>query len=254
MKNFFHKINENVDKIQNILVQEIYVFHPLPCKLLDNFGLFIQVFLAISGFAVLIAKRALEDPRRSWKVWFMDVSKQGIAACTGHLINLMISEKFGKENMNQCNWYFISLITDVLIGTFLNIMVFKHLEIYLSDSKKYRFTSGEYGSDVLWSKWLYQCVIWLGIIYLVKIFLLLILFMNIEFFSFLSSWVLAPFQISPKIELVYVMVFSPTFLNAFAFWMTDSYLKKEDSEKEDSDSNGLIKSSEEKRLKKLMTI
>jgi len=249
---FFNKIPNDLKKLQNIIVEEIYVFHPVPCKLLDDFGLFIQVLLAIGSFSVLIAKRGLESPQRSWKIWFLDVSKQGITACSGHLLNLMISEKFSKDYMNQCNWYFISLITDVLLGTFLNIMTFKQIEIYLSDSNKYKFVSGDYGPNDSWKSWMYQCIIWLLTNYLVKFFLLLVLFMNVEFFSFLSSWVLGPFQINPRVELVYVMVLLPTLLNGFAFWLTDSYLKREETSGKSSETDSFFKNSE-KKLRRMMT-
>jgi len=52
------------------------------------------------------------------------------------------------------------------------------------------------------------------------------MFMNIELIlQFLSSWILAPFEISLKFKITFMVVFLPTILKAFAFWMTDSYLK-----------------------------
>ena len=103
MKMFSTSMHTKINNIKTIITDEIYAFHPVPCKLLDDFGLFVQAFLAIASFSVLIAKRAIEHPQRSWKIWFMDVSKQGFTACTVHLFNLMFSEKFGREYMNQCN-------------------------------------------------------------------------------------------------------------------------------------------------------
>ena len=138
-------------------------------------------------------------------------------------------------------------------------MSFKQFENYLSDSEKYKFTSGDYGPGVSWREWFYQSVIWVMINYIVKFFMLLILFMNLEFFSFLSSWILAPFEISARFEIVYIMVLMPTFLNGLAFWMTDTYLKEQQTNQDeidkDNSENSLFKNSKntEKSLRRLMT-
>lgn len=252
MKLLFKEMHSDIKEINNMIVEEIDSLNLLPCKNVDSFGIFLQIFLAIASLSVLIIKRSIETRKRIWKVWVMDVSKQVITACIGHLINLFISEKIGKEYMNQCNWYFINLITDVLIGTFLNIMAFKQFESYFSNSEKYKFVSGEYYRGNSCGEWFYQTVIWFVITNMVKCFMVLLLFMNLEFFSFFSSWILAPFLINPRIELIYVMILAPVLLNGWAFWMTDSYLKKEEGAK-DEDDNEILIANTEKRLRRMMT-
>lgn len=157
--------------------------------------------------------------------------------------------------MNQCNWYFINLVVDVFMGTFLNIMAFKQIEILLSDSPKYRFQSGKYSKEGYFWSWCYQCSIWLLVNLTVKIFIILILFFNVEFFSFFTSWVLAPFQISPRAELVYIMIVFPAVLNGISFWITDNYLQMEESKESSEDLDCLVRESRctEKRLHKMFT-
>lgn len=41
------------------------------CHLLGNFGMIVQVILGGVSFLVLVLKRILESPKRSWKVWAM---------------------------------------------------------------------------------------------------------------------------------------------------------------------------------------
>lgn len=240
----------NYHNISTLFSTEIYSLQPLPCQLLDDFGIFIQLFLAFSSFFLLILKKLIEKTDRNWQTWTLDVSKQAISSTFCHFINLAISENNGKEYMNQCNWYFILLILDISLGTFLNIMIFKQIEVFCSDFEEIRFVSGEYGKENVGKNWLLQTILWSSLTILVKLFLFLVVFMNFEFFSFLTNWVLAPFQINPHIELFYIMVFLPCVLNAIAFWVTDSYLQKE---KICEDSENLIKKSPESRLRKLMT-
>ena len=62
------------------------------CKLMA--GLFADVVqLVLGGVAVstLVFKRYRERPRRPWRIWFMDVSKQGLGALFAHVLNLFLS-------------------------------------------------------------------------------------------------------------------------------------------------------------------
>lgn len=241
------------ENIQSFLYEQVYSLQPLPCKLLDDFGVFLQLFLAFSSFSVLIIKKQLETPKRTWKVWFMDVSKQASSSSLAHFINLALSEKYTLDYMNQCNWYFILVLIDVIIGTFLNIMIFKQIEIFSYDFEKLYFVSGDYGTENPWKNWLYQTFLWMSMTGIIKIFLFIILYLNIEFFSFLTNWILIPFEISPKIELMYIMVFVPSILNGLSFWVTDLYLKNlRENIEEERDSETLIRNKESK-LRKLMT-
>lgn len=245
----------NYHNITKLFSSEIYSLQPLPCQLLDDFGIFLQLFFAFGAFSFLIFKKIIEKSDRDWKTWALDVSKQAISSTFSHFINLAISENYGKEYMNQCNWYFILLILDTLLGTFLNIMIFKQIEFFCSDFDEIRFTCGQYSKENTGKNWLFQTFMWSCLTIIVKMFLFSIVFMNFEFFSFLTNWVLAPFQINPHIELFYIMVFLPTVFNAIAFWVTDNYLQKENSISFENceDSDNLIKKSPGSRLRKLMT-
>jgi len=65
--------------------------HP-QCKLME--GLFadvVQLLLGAVAVSILVCKRYRERPRRPWRIWFMDVSKQGLGALFAHVLNIMIS-------------------------------------------------------------------------------------------------------------------------------------------------------------------
>ena len=230
MDQFFNNVDVHLNGIKNIIDSQISNFHPIPCRLLDQFGLVIQVFLAFASFSVLFLKKYHEKSKRTWKVWFMDASKQGLMALLIHLFNLIISEKMGRNNLNQCNWYFINLITDVLLGTFLNIIFLKECEKIVSKYEKFIFKCGDYGSKACWKIWAYQTLIWLIINVVVKSVILILLVVNSDFFAFLAEFLLIPFESHPKIELFFIMALMPFLLNSFAFWITDTYLKEERNE------------------------
>lgn len=232
MDRYFYKVDDSLSGIKNIIDSQISNFHPIPCQLLDKFGLVIQVFLAFASFSVLFFKKYFEKPIRTWKVWFMDVSKQGLMALLIHLFNLMISEKMGGNNISQCNWYFMNLITDIIVGTFLNIICLKKCEKIASKYEKYSFKSGDYGSKACWNVWAYQILIWLIINVVVKSLVLIFVAVNSNFFAFLAEFLLMPFESYPKIELVFIMILMPFLLNSFAFWVTDAYLKEQSDDKQ----------------------
>jgi len=61
------------------------------CSMTGMLGIIIQLALGILSFSVLIIKRFREKPRRAWKIWIFDTSKQLISQLLAHFINLTIS-------------------------------------------------------------------------------------------------------------------------------------------------------------------
>jgi hypothetical protein len=85
-------------------------------------GSTLQVLLGIIAFNCLVLKRYWESPRRTWKIWFYDSSKQGTAAVVVHIMNLILSNYMMKQSDHpgdECTWYFTNVILDCTIGLFL---------------------------------------------------------------------------------------------------------------------------------------
>jgi O-antigen/teichoic acid export membrane protein len=61
------------------------------CKLVGIVGIIIQLALGALSFSVLIFKRWREKPKRPWRIWILDTSKQIISQLFAHFINLTIS-------------------------------------------------------------------------------------------------------------------------------------------------------------------
>jgi hypothetical protein len=62
------------------------------CKVYDSedfFTIFVQLLLAFFALMSLWFKRQSERPKRKFKTWFLDVSKQGLGACYAHVLNMV---------------------------------------------------------------------------------------------------------------------------------------------------------------------
>ena len=62
------------------------------CKVYDSddfFTVAVQLMLAAAALLSLWFKRHYERPRRKFRTWFLDVSKQGIGACYAHVCNMV---------------------------------------------------------------------------------------------------------------------------------------------------------------------
>ncbi|KAL3907858.1 MAG: hypothetical protein SGILL_008701, partial [Bacillariaceae sp.] len=61
------------------------------CKVYDSedfFTVFVQMLLAFFALMSLWFKRQNERPKRKFKTWSLDVSKQGLGACYAHVLNM----------------------------------------------------------------------------------------------------------------------------------------------------------------------
>ena len=62
------------------------------CKVYDSedfFTVFVQLLLAFFALMSLWFKRQSEVPKRKFRTWFLDMSKQGLGACYAHILNMV---------------------------------------------------------------------------------------------------------------------------------------------------------------------
>ena len=87
------------------------------CELFGPFGFFVQFTLGIISFGTLIIKRQLEHPKRTIRIWLLDVSKQGISTFLIHFLNLFLAVTISKQNdEDACVWYLDNVLLDTSIG------------------------------------------------------------------------------------------------------------------------------------------
>ena len=150
------------------------------CELFDNFGVAMQIVLGFLSFTSLFAKRHYEYPKRSYKIFILDISKQGIGAFWCHNLNLMLAVYLQlKVNKGDgCEWYFINFICEIMFGVMLTYIIHSIIlhfadkydililqsGVYLSihDAQYiYRYEWEELDKHINYRVWVIQLFVWL---------------------------------------------------------------------------------------------
>ena len=79
------------------------------CKVYDSedfFTIFVQLLLAFFALMSLWFKRQRETPRRKFRTWFLDCSKQGVGACYAHVLNMVRTNRIRLKSSS----FFIPLL------------------------------------------------------------------------------------------------------------------------------------------------
>lgn len=129
------------------------------CHLLGPFALVVQGALGAVAILSLVLKRWRETPKRPWKIWFFDVSKQVFGSMLLHVLNIFMSMlgqgelvnaakkaattsasngKPGERMPNPCSFYLLNLGIDVSLAHhpvhlhLPNISIIRQQSAYLS--------------------------------------------------------------------------------------------------------------------------
>ena len=84
-----------------------------------------QIALGILSFSSLFGKRHFEYPKRSFRIFLLDISKQGASAGWSHVMNIMLAVylQLKVNKGNGCEWYFINFICEIIFGVALTVMI-----------------------------------------------------------------------------------------------------------------------------------
>jgi hypothetical protein len=208
------------------------------CELFGPFGFFVQFTLGVISFGTLIIKRQLEYPKRTVRIWLLDVSKQGISTFLIHFLNLFLAVTISKQNdEDACVWYLDNVLLDTTIGVLFQYILIRSFEIIARKLKIDTLLSGcyyaigttEFGDDTIdYSIWASQMGIWCLITSISKFINYIILIGGNKFFKKFGNLILEKLQPYPKLELVVVMIFIPVITSVFQYWVTDNFLKESD--------------------------
>ncbi|MCQ2817369.1 MAG: STIMATE family protein [archaeon] len=208
------------------------------CELFGPFGFFIQFSLGCLSFGTLIVKRQIETPKRSLRIWLLDVSKQGISTFLLHFLNLFLAVTISKENdEDACAWYLDNILLDTTFGVLIQYILVRVLEIIARKLKidtlisgcYYSFDSNDFtDSNIDYGIWASQMLIWCLISSLAKFINYIIMNLFIPFFRWMGTSILISMQDYPKIELIFVMIIVPLLTACIQYWITDNFLKESD--------------------------
>lgn len=208
------------------------------CELLGPVSILIQSCLGLIAMSSLVVKRLYEHPKRPWKVWFFDVSKQVFGSLGIHLLNLFLSlfrskgETFVQGDTNgpddsgdigECDWYFLNLLMDTTIGVpilyFCLVLVYSVFEFL----KIQGIESGNYGKPPHYIPYLKQLLIFFIALTMMKGVIYLLLYIPI--FAIYADWVLSWSDDFPNLQIVLVMLVFPIMLNCFQYYVVDNLIK-----------------------------
>mmetsp|Transcript_27060 Transcript_27060/g.59386 ORF Transcript_27060/g.59386 Transcript_27060/m.59386 type:complete len:250 (-) Transcript_27060:77-826(-) len=227
------------------------------CELFGIFGIAVQVSIALWCISVLLFMWGMETPRRSFFTWCGDSSKQLIGAGWGHAMNVFLAMLFGLalepvDSRNQCVWYLVVFMSDIIFVTLLCWAATVTLRPFFRD--RCGIDIGEYegnedeGSQKgeasgtgaaptgRWRMWAIQLVLWLSIVTIIKAFVTTaIYFSQGVFYSavalFFRSLGMCGHQ---RAQLVTSVIVVPVLGDAFQFVVQDNFLKKKQEAKDTS--------------------
>ena len=102
------------------------------CKVYDKedfFTVFVLMLLAAAALLSLWFKRQSERPRRKFRTWFLDVSKQGLGACYAHVANMVCFYRLWA----RCISFFVPPMSNGkmhFLPRFHAFLTFHHVSLY----------------------------------------------------------------------------------------------------------------------------
>lgn len=220
------------------------------CSLFGFFGWFVQGVLFFTSGMPLLWKWYNEKPRRTFVTLVMDSSKQVMGNVCVHFINLALSATFASMikpvdscGDEECLWYFLNFTIDVFLGVPLNYCILTALKT-IAEKRKWTLIQGfgdykEKKSEntrvpgqepeaLSLKRFAAQLVAWLFVVACGKMVLCVLILTQASALLQMSANLLAGVRChnaSATVELLVVMLFMPTCLNALQFWVTDSFIK-----------------------------
>eukprot|EP00038_Savillea_parva_P013214 m.7651 g.7651 ORF g.7651 m.7651 type:complete len:273 (-) comp2465_c0_seq2:25-843(-) len=199
----------------------------MTCVLVTSLGWVLQFSLGVVAFLVLVLKRYKESPRRPWKVWGYDTSKQAIVSLEIHFINVALARFMMEKGHthDSCTWYFTMVLLDSSIGLVSVYYLLRWTESFVRRHSIEILMSGEYGTPPTWKPWFAQLLVYNTVMLIEKGLVSLLLLLH--FVQQIGGAILKPIgNVSPTFELVLALVITPFLINVMWFWIVDNFLMK----------------------------
>jgi len=210
------------------------------CQVLSGFsGYVVQGMLFAVCVGSLLFKWWIEEPQRKLQIFILDSSKQFVGAGVIHFWNLvcaMAFSRFEASAADECAWYWVNIMIDTTFGVAVCWVLLKLTE------RVFGYDSGHYGKGAVtgidwegspdFNKWFRQIFAWCCIVSAMKLLVVVIMYSFAPVFEKIAvactHWIT-----NRTLRLVFVMIITPTCMNMFQFWVTDSFLKYSKKAKKD---------------------
>ncbi|KAF8806299.1 hypothetical protein BYT27DRAFT_7243086 [Phlegmacium glaucopus] len=198
------------------------------CQLLGPTALFVQGLLGIFVLLSLVYKRHRETPKRPWRIWLFDVSKQVVGQMFVHTANLLVSGVGSHHTSgNPCVSYFLNILIDTTFGVALIYVILHMLTRLFTEGFNLKgFESGVYGNPPSIKFWACQAALYVLSLFLMKLIVItiLILFPGIyDVGEWLLSWTWT--GTDDALQVIFTMGIFPIIMNITQFWLIDSIVK-----------------------------
>ncbi|KAI0355360.1 hypothetical protein OH77DRAFT_1424840 [Trametes cingulata] len=196
------------------------------CRLLGPTALIVQGLMGVLVILSLVYKRHRESPKRPWRIWLFDVSKQIIGQMFVHGVNVLISDVVAHlASGNACVLYFLNILLDTTFGVGI-IYLILHVMTYLLTEKCHLkgFESGVYGTPPRINYWLRQSAVYVFALTTMKL-LVVALFAALPVIFDLGEWLLEFLGPSDAAQVIFTMGLFPILMNVLQFWLIDSIVK-----------------------------
>eukprot|EP01105_Mastigella_eilhardi_P021064 TRINITY_DN506_c0_g1_i1.p1 TRINITY_DN506_c0_g1~~TRINITY_DN506_c0_g1_i1.p1 ORF type:complete len:249 (-),score=73.95 TRINITY_DN506_c0_g1_i1:538-1284(-) len=198
------------------------------CKVLGGvFADLVQLVLGCVAVCSLTLKRVREKPRRPWRTFCLDASKNAAAALLAHFTGMAVA--IGVAHVSgsgdQCAWYFVAYLYDVTVGTTLSYALLRSTGLVAAALAIDALVQGDYGEPFAWERFAAQLAVWCGCVVAARAADALVLFALRGTLAPACLFVAMPFAGHPRLFLVTVMVLCPVVLNAAQMWLSDHFLK-----------------------------
>ncbi|KAG0148805.1 hypothetical protein CROQUDRAFT_654377 [Cronartium quercuum f. sp. fusiforme G11] len=201
------------------------------CSLLGPFALAIQGLMAIIVLGSLLVKRQREKPKRKFRIWTADVSKQVIGQAFVHSLNILISASLASRPTrgNACALYFINIFVDTTLGVFILYLILRFLTYLLSATLRLPpaalgLASGTYPRPFLLS-WVKQLGLYLLALGILKVVVVGMFMVGGESLVRFGDRVIEAVSPNPRVQVVVVVMVGPTLLNVLQFLLIDSFIR-----------------------------
>ncbi|GAA5942476.1 uncharacterized protein JCM15063_006260 [Sporobolomyces koalae] len=196
------------------------------CKLLGPVALAVQGVMGVIVLGGLVIKRMREKPRRKWKIWLADVSKQVVGQFAVHLSNVAISDLIATNRSdNPCSLYALNILIDTTLGVLLIYFLLQY-STQLMQRHQPEYKTGFYGTPFSFSLWAEQAAVYVACLAVMKLAVLVIFWIAPELEDGMS-WGLSWIE-NEEAQVVIVMLILPLVMNLFQFLMVDSIIRSKD--------------------------
>ncbi|KAL8434064.1 hypothetical protein Efla_001536 [Eimeria flavescens] len=201
------------------------------CELLGEFGTFgwwLQGVLGVLSFGSLLAKRKRENPKRPWKVFLFDCSKQASGAFFIHMLNLggagLMAAVFEQD---VCVWYWLNIMVDTTLGVYFQYLMLQAARRLFKGATCLEY--GNYGAPPRWSACFSQGLSWLVFCLMMKLAACAFMLALQGPLGASACGGLLPCCFVPPPEPTVVMVATPLVMNSVQYWLTDGFIQRREA-------------------------